>query len=251
MFTRFMIERPDATDATPTDNQPPGRTRGPRRGTWTPARKVEFMRLMPELEPYRVPKGQVREQWDAMLVTVNLKDSAHHSAMNKKKALFNFDQRAITSQSGTNHFADDLKEATYHAYVKFTKWTTSIPSVRSASRQDHPHRQEHITEMRQAAMEGMEGRGDASVDDGQQGRSHDEGNPPHDSRLDDSALDNAIVSVLDLLRRQQQDRAEEMALRRLELEERAQDRELKRRFVEAFETLIESFVSGKPSGSNN
>ncbi|CAO3588769.1 unnamed protein product [Absidia cylindrospora] len=133
MFTRFMIERPVATDATPTDNQPPvpgpsGRTRGPRRGTWTPARKVEFMRLMSELEPYHAPKGQVREQWDAMLVTVNLKDSAHHpvgyySAMNKKKELFNFykdnfDQRAITSQSGTNHFVDDLEEATYHAYMK-------------------------------------------------------------------------------------------------------------------------------------
>ncbi|CAO3588572.1 unnamed protein product [Absidia cylindrospora] len=129
------------------------------------------MKAMAEIEPYKLPRGQIRPKWDELVIRVNLIDRtrpdgsvrhgiSYHSVMNKKKEIFSrykdrFTQSFINSNSGINQFQDDLEEAAYDAYTKFHAWESQSITVRNANRQHGVDRDRHNRNMRQAALGGV------------------------------------------------------------------------------------------------
>ncbi|CAO3601237.1 unnamed protein product [Absidia cylindrospora] len=158
---------------TPTSSQPSSQSTPSQnsRGVWTPARELEFMKAIAEMEPYKLPRGQIRPKWDELVIRVNLIDRtrpdgsvrhgiSYNSVMNKKKEIFSrykdrFTQSFINSNSGINHFHDDLEEAAYDAYTKFDAWESQSITVRNANRQHGVDRDRHNRNMRQAALGGV------------------------------------------------------------------------------------------------
>ncbi|CAO3588566.1 unnamed protein product [Absidia cylindrospora] len=240
--------------------------------------KLELMRAMAELEPYRVAKNDRRARWNEVVDRVNAVDSGrtnigYNSMMPKRLELFNryksqFTPNFINSNSGINHFHDDLEEATFDAFTKYESWKALPSSTRTAGRRQHyPNRARDTRDMMMsclgmpsgsrdtgvadivAAVDAGAGAGAGAGDAGDDGSEVEDGDEQQQPRRQQQrpADDDGVSERRTRIRRNGDTIQRAVELLEGERREKQADREVTRRLLDVMEGILQHLTQQRPS----